>query len=253
MSIGVIVTGAGDSVGRVIAEKFLDADAKVHICDVNAEALEATLKANPALTGTQANIANVADVKQLFSDAVKQLPNISVLVNCVGIGGPRGLTEEISMEAWKQTFDVNVHGVFSVMQHAIPIMKAQKFGSIVNFSTSSTRTRLPSRTAYVASKFALEGLTLNAARELGAYGIRCNAVQPGIIDNPRMQSIIETRAKEEGKSVDQINLEYVKYISMRCKVSMQDVANTVFYLASDAAARVTGELISVSGGLEWEA
>jgi NAD(P)-dependent dehydrogenase (short-subunit alcohol dehydrogenase family) len=131
-------------------------------------------------------------------------------------------------------------------------MKAQGDGVIVAFSTSSTRTRLPRRTPYVATKFALEGLVLNAARELGPAGIRVNAIQPGMIDNARMRGIIERKAAEEGVSPDEIEARFTRYISLRSSVSLDDLAQSVLFLASPAAARITGELIAVSGNAEWE-
>lgn len=249
----VVVTGAGDSVGRVIAEKFIAQGAKVHICDNRPGALADTLAANSEMTGTVADVSRPADVTALFEEAKRAQGAASILVNCVGIGGPRGDVEELDEAAWRQTFDVNVHGIFLTLQHAIPAMKAARRGCIINFSTSSTRTRLPARSAYVASKFALEGLTLNAARELGPFGVRCNAILPGIIDNERMRGIIAARAHAEDRAVDELEQDYLRFVSMRTKVSPAEIANTVLFLASDAAARITGELIAVSGNLEWEA
>jgi NAD(P)-dependent dehydrogenase (short-subunit alcohol dehydrogenase family) len=249
----VMVTGAGDSVGRVIAERYLAAGAHVHICDVRPDALEATLAANPAMGGTLCDVADRQAVDRLFADAEARQPPVDILVNCVGIGGPRGDLETLEDEAWLSTFAVNVHGLFHMMRRAIPAMKAARRGAIVNFSTGSTRTRLPARSAYVASKYAVEGLTLNAARELGPFGVRCNAILPGIIDNARMRAIMEQRARAEGIAVADIEADYLRYVSMRTKVSPGELADTVLYLCSDAASKITGELIAVSGNLEWEA
>lgn len=253
MTRSVLVTGAGDSVGRVIAELFLQRGAQVHIADVRRDATEATLDANPGMSGSVVDIADRAAVVRLFDDVRDSLPGLDALVNCVGIGGPRALTESITDEDWRKTFDVNVHGVFSTMQHAIPIMREAGRGAIVNFSTGSTRTRLPSRSAYIASKFALEGLTLNAARELGPAGIRCNAILPGIIDNARMRGIMAQRAAAEGTTLEAIEDDYLRFVSMRSMVQPAEIAEMVVFLCSDAARRVTGELIAVSGNLEWEA
>lgn len=253
MARAVLVTGAGDSVGRVIAEMFLARGARVHIADIRPDVTQATLAANPGMSGTVADVADRAAVARLFDDVRDHLPGLDTLVNCVGIGGPRALTESIADEDWRATFDVNVHGVFATMQHAIPMMRAAGQGAIVNFSTGSTRTRLPSRSAYVASKFALEGLTLNAARELGPAGIRCNAILPGIIDNARMRGIMAQRAAAEGATLDVIEDDYLRFVSMRSMIQPAEIAEMVVFLCSDAAKLVTGELIAVSGNLEWEA
>lgn len=251
--MGVVITGAGDSVGRVIAEQFLRRGEQVHICDVRADALANTLADNPGMRGTLADIADRKQVALLFEEAIDGFGKLNTLVNCVGIGGPRAATEEINEDEWRATFDVNVHGVFATMQSAIPLLRISGGGSIINFSTGSTRTRLPFRSAYIASKFALEGLTLNAARELGPDGIRCNAILPGIIDNARMRSIMAQRADAERISIDDIQAEYLRYVSMRSMVSPADIAGMVLFLASDAGRLVTGEAIAVSGNLEWEA
>ena len=248
----VLITGGADSVGRVIAEAFAARGDLVHICDVNAEALAQTLAANPAMRGTLADVSDPATVAQVFAEARAWMGEVSVLVNNVGIGGPRGNIEDLDVAQWKQTMDINVGGMLYCMQHAIPGMKARQHGVIVNFSTGSTRTRLPGRTAYVASKFAVEGLTLNAARELGPFNIRCNAILPGAINNARMRKIISDRAAELARPVDEVTREVLKYISMKTMVEPSEIADMVLFLASGAAKKVTGELVSVSGNVEWE-
>ena len=142
--------------------------------------------------------------------------------------------------------------MFHAMKLAIPGMKRRGGGAIVNFSTGSTRTRLPMRTAYVVSKFAVEGLTLNAARELGPFKIRCNAILPGMIDNARMQGIVAAKARETGQAPEEVEAGYLRYISMRSKTQPSDLAEMVLFLASDAGRLISGELIAVSGNLEWE-
>lgn len=248
----VLVTGGGDSVGRVIAERFSAQGAEVHICDVRESALKATLAANPAISGTVADVGRAEDVERLFLEAKSRMGAVTALFNNVGIGGPTKPLEEVSDEEWSASLDVNVTGAFRLMRAVVPGMKAEGGGVIVNVSTGSTRTRLPMRTPYVVSKFALEGLTLNAARELGPYNIRCNAILPGMINNERMRSIIAKRAEADGVSPAQVEESYLRFISLRAKTEPSDIAEMAWFLASDGALRVTGELISVSGNVEWE-
>jgi NAD(P)-dependent dehydrogenase (short-subunit alcohol dehydrogenase family) len=248
----VLVTGGADSVGRVMAERFLARGDKVHICDVREDALRDTLAANPGMRGTVANVGDPRAVERTFADAAAWLGDVTVLVNNVGIAGPRAAMEDIAYADWDQTITVNLSGMFYCMKHAIPGMKRQGRGAIVNFSTGSTRTRLPLRAPYVAAKAGVEGLTLNAARELGPYNIRCNAILPGMINNARMQRIVRANAEATGRTPESIEGEYLKYISMRTKIEPNEIADMVLFLASDAARKVTGELISVSGNVEWE-
>jgi NAD(P)-dependent dehydrogenase (short-subunit alcohol dehydrogenase family) len=248
----VLVTGAASSVGRVIAERFVAAGARVHICDVDARALGDTLSANPGLRGTVGTVGDPADVERIFDEATAWLGDISVLVNTVGIGGPRAAVEDIANIEWAQTMAINVHGMFYCIAKAVPAMKRHRHGVIVNFSSGSTRTGLPLRTPYVVSKYAVEGLSRNLARELGPFGIRVNAILPGMIDNERMRGIVRRSAEAQGKSVEQVESEYLQYISMRSKISPDELASMVLYLASPPARHVTGQLIGVDGNSEWE-
>ncbi len=251
MSESVVVTGGADSVGRVMAERFRARGDSVHICDVNAEALAATLAANPGMRGTVANVGDPAAVERVFADAA-WMGDVTVLVNNVGIAGPRGAMEDIGYAEWNECIAVNLSATFYCMKNAIPGMKRRGRGVIVNFSTGSTRTRLPMRAPYIVSKAGVEGLTLNAARELGPFNIRCNAILPGMIDNARMRRIVRASAEATGRTPEEVEADYLKYISMRAKIDPAEIADMVVFLASDGARKVTGELIAVSGNVEWE-
>ena len=177
---------------------------------------------------------------------------VDVLVNCVGIAGPQALLEDITDDDWQTSMQVNLTGMFYTMKRAIPGMKERRFGAIVNFSSSSTLTCLPSRSAYIVSKYAVEGLTKNAARELGPFNVRCNAILPGGINNDRLNMIFERCAKEQGITVEEFEKEALRYVSMRTKIEPEELADTVYFLATDTAPHITGVLMEVSGGSEWE-
>ena len=252
MASSVLVTGGADSVGRLIAERFLARGDRVHICDVRPGPLHDTLVANPGMTGTEANVGEPQAVARVFRDAAASIGDVTVLVNTVGIPGPHGAIEDITDADWDESLRVNLGGTFFCMKQVVPGMKRLGGGAIINFSTGSTRTRLPFRTTYVVSKFGVEGLTLNAARELGPFNIRVNAVLPGMINNARMQRIVAIKAEEEGTTPAEIEKGYLKYVSMGVKIEPAELADMVLFLASESARKVTGELISVSGNLEWE-
>lgn len=248
----VLVTGGGSSVGRVMAERFAAAGARVHICDVDAEAVSTTLAANPGMRGTIGSVGASAAVERIFSEAFAWLGDVTVLVNTVGIGGPHAPVEEVSLDDWHETMSTNVNAMFYCIAKAVPAMKRHRHGVIVNFSSGSTRTGLPLRTAYVVSKYAVEGLSRNLARELGPFGIRVNAILPGMVDNERMRGIVRRSAAASGKTVEQVEAGYLQYISMRSKISPDELASMVLYLASHAGRHVTGQLIGVDGNSEWE-
>ena len=130
----ILITGAGDSVGRVTAEKFLTAGAQVHICDVRKEAVQITLAANPGMGGTVCNVGDKADVDRLFGEALAGMGRVDVLVNCVGIAGPHAPLEDISDEDWQTTLQVNLTGMFYTCKACLPSMMERKYGRIVNIS-----------------------------------------------------------------------------------------------------------------------
>lgn len=249
----VVVTAAGQSVGRVMAEKFLARGDKVHVCDIDAGLVDQVLAANPGMSGTACDVADEAQVRRLFDDARARLGPIDVLVNTVGIAGPRGPIESLSLADWRATMAANLDSMFLTIRQVVPDMRRRKRGAIVNFSTGSTKTVMPFRTPYVASKAGVEGLTKALARELGPDNIRINAILPGMIDNERMRGIIARIARQEGRSAEAVEQEALQFISMRSKIQPAEIADMVLFLCSDAARHVSGQLIGVDGNIEWEA
>ena len=248
----VMVTGAGRSIGRAVAERFHADGARVHICCLTDESLEDVLGANPGLSGSIADVGSADAVARWFADGLAALGGLDVLVNNAGISGPRAPVDEIEDADWYRTIDVNLHGMFHCIKRAVPVMKAQGAGAIINISTASTRVGMALRTSYVTSKCAVDGMTRNLARELGPFGIRCNAILPGVIDNPRGRRLITQLASERGQTVEEAHEHYVSFISTRTLIGCEEVADTAFFLAQDAARNITGQLIGVCGNLEWE-
>lgn len=249
---GVLVTGAGSSVGRVIAERFLAEGAQVHIADVNPEFMATIAAEVPGLSGSVCNLGQREQIESLFREAVSRLGQVDFLINCVGIPGASAPVENQNGTEWREVFEVNVHGVFETMRLAIPGMKHRRTGAIVNFSSASTKTGLPSRTPYVASKAALEALTYTAARELGPHQVRCNAILPGPINNERMNRVIARNAQQRGFSFETMEGELLRYVSMHSRIEPAELADAVLYLCSDSGRHITGQMLEVSGNLEWE-
>jgi NAD(P)-dependent dehydrogenase (short-subunit alcohol dehydrogenase family) len=248
----VLIFGAGDSVGRLTAEMYAAVGARVHICDVNEQALARTLAENPTLTGAAGDVGVRGDVDRVAREATEVMGGIDVMVNFVGIAGPRAEVEDVSDEDWQASLQINLTGAFYAMRAVIPGMKRQRSGAIVNISSASTRTGIPARSPYVVSKCAIEGLVRNAARELGPFNIRCNAVLPGALKNARMDFVIQRVARTRGITPEAFEAEMLKFTSMRTRIDLKEVADLVMFLCSDRAPHVTGQLIEVSGGLEWE-
>jgi len=250
--VRAVVTGGGDSTGLAVAAQLSHRGARVHIADVRPEAIERALAAHGALTGTIADVGRSEDVRRIFADARRHLGHVNTLVSVVGIPGPQSGVEGISDEDWTRTFNVNVHGLFYAVREAVPDMKRNGSGSIVTFSSGSTRTNMPNRLPYVASKWAVEGITRALARELGPHQIRVNAILPGLIDNTRMQAIIEKKAHEQGCTAQELKEQYLHYISMRAAIEPEEIGATVAFLCSSDARHISGQLLGVDGNIEWE-
>ncbi|MDH3512089.1 MAG: SDR family oxidoreductase [Gammaproteobacteria bacterium] len=249
---GVVVTGAGTSVGRAMAEKFLGTSARVHICDIDEGALRRTLADVADLSGTVADVGDPAQVATLASDAIAALGHVDILVNTVGVAGPIGPVEELDIQDWRAAIDTNLNSMFFTTRKFVPGMKQRNSGVIINFSSASTLTRPVNRSNYICSKGGVEGLTLALARELGPFGIRCNAIRPGAINNDRLRTIVDAIAERLGCTSDEATEDFLNYVSMRTVIEPSEVADMVLFLCSPAAAHVTGQLIGVCGGVEWE-
>lgn len=247
-----LITGGGRGIGRATAERFLAAGAKVHVCCVTADSLESVLADNPGLHGSLADVGEADQVAQLFGDAEAHLGGLDILVNNAGIGDPRAPIEDVSDAEWRRAFAVNIDAMFYCIKRAVPLLKEAGGGAIINISTASTRTGLPYRTPYIASKWAVEGLSDNLARELGPDKIRCNSILPGIVDNPRGRRLVERIAAERGQDYAEAEAHYFSFVSTRSWIEAGEVADMAVFLASDAAKNVTGQAIGVCGNLEWE-
>jgi len=248
----VIVTAGGSGIGRAIAERFLASGATVHICDISQEALDETLASNPGMRGSIANVGQPKDVDRLFEEATGWMGGLDVLVNNAGIGGPNAPVDEMADDEWDLTIQVNLNGAFYCAKRAARIMKQQESGCIINISSTSARTGLPDRAPYVASKAGLEGLTKNLARELGPFGIRCNAVLPGSIENERGRMLLQRTADRDGISVDEARARRLQYISMRTRIDPSEIGDVAVALSTQPFRHVTGQLLSVCGNVEWE-
>ena len=246
----VLISGGAAGIGRSIAAAFLESGAGVHVFDASDDHIAAFLDEFPAASATHADISSPYDVDRVFDDLKKRFGRLDVLVNNAGVAGPTAAVEDTPVDEWAHCIDVDLNGFFYVTRRAVPLLKHQKGGSIINIASTAALHGYPLRSAYAASKWAQVGLTKTWAMELGPYGIRVNAISPGSVEGARIDAVIERDAKTRGLSPEEVRDVYLRQTSMRTFISADDVARMAVFLASDGAARVSGQVIAVDGYTE---
>lgn len=245
----VVITGAASGMGKAMAILFAQEGAKVVVADINEAAIQAVVE-EIASSGGQAkgvvvNVTKEEDVARMVDTAVQSFGKLDVLVNNAGIMDAMMPAETVTDEMWSKVLDINVTGPMRAIRKAIPIMKAQGHGVIVN--TASVGGLFGSRAgaAYTASKHAVIGLTKNVGFQYGKLGIRCNAIAPGAVAtnigvggaHPDEYGIQQAMA---GMALQRMDVGDPKYI-----------ANVALFLASDDSAFINGTVVTADGG--WTA
>lgn len=246
----VLVTAGAQGIGLSIAETFVAAGAKVHVCDVDQAALAHAAKRLPGVTTSLTDVADEAQVAAMFADLEKRWGALDVLVNNAGIAGPTAAVEDISLADWNRTLAVNLTGMFLCTRSAVPMLKKAGGGSIVNLSSVAGRLGFPLRTPYSASKFGVIGLTETWAMELGPSNIRVNAILPGAVSGDRIERVISAKAEALGIDKDAMRERLVSKVSLRSMVSPQDIANQILFICSPAGRVISGQSLSVCGNVE---
>ena len=237
-----LVTGSSRGIGRKIAEVFLANGAEVWGLCTKPSAAKAELESFAAENGTKfheicADASNHAQLAEVVKAALSEPGGFDVLVNNAGITKD-GLSFRMKMEDWQKVIDINLTGVFVASQIVSSDMIRKKSGSIINMSSISGVHGEGGQVNYSASKAGLIGYTKALCKEVGSRGVRVNAVAPGFIDTEMTQAV-----KQE------IRDGWVQQIPLRRAGQVEDVANTVLFLASDMSTYITGQVIGVDGGL----
>jgi len=239
----VLVTAGAAGIGRAITTALAEAGARVHICDVAPSAMH-------GVSSTLADVSSEADVDRLFDDVRKHLGGLDVLVNNAGIAGPTGRIEDLSLDDWRRTLDVDLTGQFLCARRAVPMLKEAGGGCIINMSSAAGRFGYAFRTPYAAAKWGVIGLTQSLAKELGPSNIRVNAILPGVIKGPRMEKVIRDRAEQTGVPFEAMEKQYLDRISLRRMTGPEDVAAMLVFLVSDAGRNISGQSLGVDGNVE---
>ena len=250
MSRRVLVTGGASGIGRAIVEYFRQEEAQIAICDADPAAVEEFRKTHPDAIAEVCDVRDEAQMEAFLSKVEETWGGADVVCANAGTGGPAGRIEELDYQAWQDCVGVNLFGAFLTCRWAAKVMKAQGSGVITITSSTSGMFGVPYRSPYVAAKWGLVGLMKTLAMELGPFGIRVNAVAPGAVEGPRMERVLEMEAAADGRDIEEVRELYAAGTSMRTWVSGEDIAQMVGFLASDAASKVSGQLMAVDGHTE---
>ncbi len=245
-----LITGAGSGIGKVMAQHFEKAGARIWICDADTNNLEQSLKENPDWNGTPCDVSEENQVDQLFKEMSDSFGGLEILVNNAGIAGPTAPVEEIDPDEWRRSVGVNLNGAFYCTRLATPLLKNSPKASIINISSVAGRLGFARRLPYASTKWAMIGFTESLAKELGPSGIRVNALLPGIVEGPRIEGVFQARAESEGVPYEEVRDRVLNNVSMKRMVSAGDVAEMAVFLCSEAGKNISGQSISVCGNVE---
>lgn len=236
-----IVTGAAQGIGKTIALLFAAKGASLVLCDINLEAAEKTAREIEEKGGKclalKSDVSNFQDAEKIIKQAVEHFGSLDILINNAGITRDNVLLR-MKEEQWDQVMAVNLKGTFNFTRAAIKVMMRKKRGKIINIASITGMMGNAGQANYSASKAGVIGFTKAIAREYADRGITVNAVAPGFIATAMTDAIPEKEREE-----------LIKQIPMKKLGTPEDVANAVYFLASDEASYITGHVIGVNGGL----
>ncbi len=241
----IIITGAGQGIGRVLAKAFALAGARVVIADVN-EAKGLAVRNEITRSGGQAlaiatDVADEASIKSMVATVEMQYGRIDVLINNAAIFSTLEMRpfDQIPLEEWERVLRVNLTGPFLCARAVLPAMRKAQWGRIINIASGAVRLGRPNYLHYIATKAALAGMSLSMARELGPDNITVNAILPGATFTEIERKTVTPEQKQ-------------RIISMQCiprAETPEDLVGAALFLASEASAFVTGQSLNLDGGV----
>lgn len=236
----VLITAGANGIGAVMADAFAAAGYRVWVTDVDGTAV--------AASPHRASLADVRDEGQmqaLATDIAAEWGTLDVVCANAGIKGPTASIADMPLDGWRDCLAVNLDGAFLTAKHTIPLLRR---GSCVLFTSSTAGIYgFPYRSPYAAAKWAVIGLMKTLAMELGAQGIRANAILPGSVNGPRIDRVFADEAAAKGMTAQAVRAGYEAGTALRSLVDAQDVANMAVFLSSDGGRLISGQAITIDG------
>ncbi|MFZ5817559.1 MAG: SDR family NAD(P)-dependent oxidoreductase [Bacillota bacterium] len=245
-----IITGGGKGIGRAIALAFAREGARLVLAarDEAAMAEVAEAAAPAEVLCVRTDVADEAQVGAMAAAALERFGTIDILVNNSGIPGPTRPIWEMEPSEWDEVIAVNLRGAYLCCRAVLPHMVSRRSGRVINISSILGREAVAGRSPYCASKAALVGMTRAVAEEVGPYGITANLVSPGATAGDRLDLVLSRLGQARGMSLEQVREWVLRDSALRRFVNAEDVGKACVFLASDAAANITGEDLNLTAG-----
>jgi NAD(P)-dependent dehydrogenase (short-subunit alcohol dehydrogenase family) len=253
MTQRVLITAGASGIGKEIARSFAADGATVCICDINANALEASAKEIPGLKTLVCDVSKRQDIERMVAASIELLGGLDVLVNNAGISGPTAPVESADPDQWEAVMTVDVIGTFHVTRLSIPHLKKSAAGNIIIMSSLGGRFGYPNRSAYCTAKMGLIGFAKTLSRELGQYNIRVNAIAPGAVGGDRIERVLHGRAGAEHKTLEEEREAAMSIQSLKRFVDPRDIAALILFLTSDAGKSISGQVLPIDNDAQTSA
>lgn len=252
-----VVTGSTSGIGQALADALAGAGCDVVLnglgdpAKIDAERADMAARHGVKVLYHGADMTKGAEIADMVAYAQRELGRLDILVNNAGIQHVAPV-DEFPPEQWDRIISINLTSAFHAIRAAVPIMKAQKHGRIVNIASAHALVASPFKSAYVAAKHGVLGLTKTVALEVAEQGITCTAICPGYVKTPLVEAQIADQAKARGISEEQVMRDVILAAQPTKKfVEFAQLAGMLLYLVSDAGASVNGVALSIDGG--WTA
>jgi NAD(P)-dependent dehydrogenase (short-subunit alcohol dehydrogenase family) len=240
-----LVSGGASGIGKAIAQLYLEEGARVVISDINADALKLAvdeLSAIGPVSGVSGDVRSMEDAGEMVREAVARHGSLDILVCNAGITSVMPI-ETLEEDEWDRVMSTNVKGMFTLVKHAVPLMKAQGHGNIVTLGSEMGIVAVPESPAYNASKGAVIMFTKSLALDLIQHNIRVNSLCPGITRTPLLQAEVDNSLDPEKTAAEQATWAPINRVA-----DPREVAHGALWLASDDSSFVVGSCLVIDGG-----